>query len=170
MAQQLEDSARDDLAAGHRRTAGQKLQRASNYLAQAERMQAAGSEERIATYQHLLDIQVESFELIDPATSRVEIPFGEIRQRGRGLAGSEQRHRQDVAHEEVGRVADGAVEVEQRPARGAGRHAERGAEGGRVMCGGVAVQPHERGQRAGRHIPGPRQPALAEARQQGQFS
>ncbi|MFN8156294.1 MAG: alpha/beta hydrolase [Candidatus Nanopelagicales bacterium] len=77
VAQQLEDSAREDLAAGHRRTAGQKLQRASNYLAQAERMQAAGSEERIATYQHLLDIQVESFELIDPATTRVEIPFGD---------------------------------------------------------------------------------------------
>jgi dienelactone hydrolase len=76
VAQQLEDSAREDLAQGHRRTAGQKLQRASNYLAQAERMQAAGSEERIATYRHLLDIQVESFALIDPATTRVEVPFG----------------------------------------------------------------------------------------------
>ena len=77
VAQQLEDSAREDLAKGHRRTAGQKLQRASNYLAQAERMQAAGSEERISTYQHLLDIQAESFRLIDPATSRVEIPFAD---------------------------------------------------------------------------------------------
>lgn len=77
VAQQLEDSASEDLARGHRRNAGQKLQRASNYLAQAERMQAAGSDERISTYRHLLEIQVESFELIDPATSRVEIPFGD---------------------------------------------------------------------------------------------
>ncbi len=75
VAQQLEDSAREDIAQGHRRTAGQKLQRAANYLAQAERMQAHGSPERLETYQHLLDIQVESFELIDPATTRVEIPF-----------------------------------------------------------------------------------------------
>jgi dienelactone hydrolase len=75
VAQQLEDSAREDIAKGHRRTAGQKLQRAANYLAQAERMQAHGSPERIETYRHLLDIQVESFELIDPATTRVEIPF-----------------------------------------------------------------------------------------------
>jgi dienelactone hydrolase len=75
VAQQLEDSAREDLVKGHRRSAGQKLQRASNYLAQAERMQAAGSEERLDTYRHLLEIQVESFALIDPATTRVEIPY-----------------------------------------------------------------------------------------------
>lgn len=77
VAQQLEVSAAEDLAQGHRRTAGQKLQRAANYLAQAERMQAAGSQERIDTYRHLLDVQVASFDLIDPATTRVEIPFGD---------------------------------------------------------------------------------------------
>jgi dienelactone hydrolase len=76
VAQQLEDSARADLAEGHRRTSGQKLQRAANYLAQAERMQAAGSVQRIETYRHLLEIQVESLALVDPLTSRVEIPFG----------------------------------------------------------------------------------------------
>jgi dienelactone hydrolase len=75
VARQLEESAHDDLVLGHRRTAGQKLQRAANYLAQAERMQAAGSSERLDTYRHLLEVQVESFDLIDPATSRVEVPY-----------------------------------------------------------------------------------------------
>ena len=43
VAEDLASQAAADEAAGHRRSAGQKYQRATNYLAQAERMQSAKS-------------------------------------------------------------------------------------------------------------------------------
>lgn len=46
--------AEDAEKAGHTRTAGQLYARATNYLAQAERMQSAASTDRIATYRRLL--------------------------------------------------------------------------------------------------------------------
>jgi dipeptidyl aminopeptidase/acylaminoacyl peptidase len=64
-----------DEQAGHRRTAGQKYARATNYLIQAERMQSAHSPERPAIYQRCLDLMQKTFDLIDPATTRVAVPF-----------------------------------------------------------------------------------------------
>jgi dienelactone hydrolase len=64
-----------DEKAGHRRGAGQKFARATNYLVQAERMQSARSPERRAIYQRCLDLMAKAFELGDPATTRVEVPF-----------------------------------------------------------------------------------------------
>jgi hypothetical protein len=61
--------------AGHHRTAGQKYLRATNYLAQAERMQSARAPGRNAVYRRCLDLQQKSFDLIDPATTRVAVPF-----------------------------------------------------------------------------------------------
>ena len=75
VAEDLATRAAADEAAGHLRTAGQKYQRATNYLAQAERMQSAGSPDRRAFYQRLLDLQQKAFDLIDPDTTRVAIPF-----------------------------------------------------------------------------------------------
>jgi dipeptidyl aminopeptidase/acylaminoacyl peptidase len=75
VAEDLASQAAADEAAGHTRTAGQKYQRATNYLAQAERMQSAKSPDRRAFYQRLLDLQQKAFDLIDPATTRVAIPF-----------------------------------------------------------------------------------------------
>ncbi len=71
----LEASARADLAAGHDRSAGHKLLRATNYLTQAERMQSAHSPERKAIYQRCLDLMASTFEHLDPATTRVAVPF-----------------------------------------------------------------------------------------------
>jgi dienelactone hydrolase len=71
----LDRSARDDLARNWPRSAGQKLIRATNYLVNAERMQAAHSAERKATYQRCLAMLQEAFDLVDPATTRVEIPY-----------------------------------------------------------------------------------------------
>ncbi|MFC4069591.1 alpha/beta hydrolase family protein [Actinoplanes subglobosus] len=75
VAEDLASQAAADEAAGHPRTAGQKYQRATNYLAQAERMQSAKAPDRKAFYQRLLDLQQKAFDLIDPATTRVAIPF-----------------------------------------------------------------------------------------------
>jgi dienelactone hydrolase len=61
--------------AGHRRTAGQQYRRAANYLAQAERMQSAHAPDRNAVYRRCLDLQQRVFDLIDPATTRVAVPF-----------------------------------------------------------------------------------------------
>ena len=60
---------------GRDRTAGQQYARATNYLVQAERMQRAGSPERVHTYARCLDLLQRSFALVDPATSRVEVPY-----------------------------------------------------------------------------------------------
>jgi fermentation-respiration switch protein FrsA (DUF1100 family) len=62
---------------GHRANAGAMLARATNYLVQAERMQAAGSTERLETYRRCLDLMVRSFDLADPLTTRVEVPYGD---------------------------------------------------------------------------------------------
>jgi dipeptidyl aminopeptidase/acylaminoacyl peptidase len=75
VADQVEEQAADAEKAGHLRTAGQKYLRAAAYLCQAERMLSNSSPDRVPTYRHLLELMSRSFELIDPATTRVEIPF-----------------------------------------------------------------------------------------------
>lgn len=75
VADQLEEQAREAEKAGHLRTAGQKYFRAAGYLCQAERMLSNSSPERIPTYRHLLEVMERSFELVDPRTSRVAVPF-----------------------------------------------------------------------------------------------
>jgi dienelactone hydrolase len=75
VADQLEEQAVEAEKAGHRRTAGQKYLRAAGYVAQAERMQSVKSPTRKAVYQHCLDLMQKSFDLVDPRTSRVEVPF-----------------------------------------------------------------------------------------------
>ena len=75
VADQIEEQALEAEKAGHLRTAGQKYFRAAAYLCQAERMLSNSSPDRVPTYQHLLALMEKSFELVDPATSRVEIPF-----------------------------------------------------------------------------------------------
>ncbi|KRF25975.1 S9 family peptidase [Phycicoccus sp. Soil803] len=75
VADQVEAQARAAEDAGHVRTAGQKYFRTAAYLCQAERMLSNSSPDRIPTYQHLLEVMERSFELVDPATTRVEVPF-----------------------------------------------------------------------------------------------
>ncbi len=75
VADQVEEQAAEAEKAGHRRTAGQKYLRAAGYVCQAERMLSNASPLRIPTYQHLLDLMQKSFDLLDPATTRVSIPF-----------------------------------------------------------------------------------------------
>jgi dienelactone hydrolase len=75
IADQLEAQAAEAESAGHLRTAGQKYLRAAAYICQAERMQSASSPGRAAIYRHCLDLMAKSFDLIDPRTSRVEVPF-----------------------------------------------------------------------------------------------
>lgn len=77
MVDRLVVEADEDAAQGHTRTAGQAYARAANYLITAERMQQAGTPEREATYQRCLDLMERSFELNDPLTRRVTIPFGD---------------------------------------------------------------------------------------------
>ncbi|MBI4940299.1 MAG: prolyl oligopeptidase family serine peptidase [Actinobacteria bacterium] len=60
---------------GRYRTAGQLYFRASSYLALAERMLAASNPERIPTYRRVLHLTEKAFELYDPRTTRVEIPY-----------------------------------------------------------------------------------------------
>lgn len=75
VADQLEEQARTAEKAGHLRTAGQKYFRASVYVSQAERMQSARSTTRNTEYQRSVDLLTHSFELLDPRTSAVEIPY-----------------------------------------------------------------------------------------------
>jgi dienelactone hydrolase len=75
VADQLEEQAAEAEKAGHLRTAGQKYFRAAAYLCQAERMQSASDPNRTLVYQHCLDLMQKSFDLVDPATSRVAVPF-----------------------------------------------------------------------------------------------
>ncbi|MET7701059.1 alpha/beta fold hydrolase [Streptomyces sp. NPDC005485] len=63
------------LQAGRSRTAGQMYARAANYLVNAERMQAVGDPGRLDTYRRCLDLMQRSFDLVDPATRRVAIPY-----------------------------------------------------------------------------------------------
>lgn len=75
VADQVIEQAREAEAAGHTRSAGQKYFRGAAYLCQAERMLSNSSPDRIPTYSYLLEVMEKSFELIDPATTRVEVPF-----------------------------------------------------------------------------------------------
>ncbi len=75
VADQVADQAREAEAAGHTRTAGQKYFRSAAYVCQAERMLSSKDAERIPFYQEGLDALQKSFDLVDPATSRVAIPF-----------------------------------------------------------------------------------------------
>ena len=75
VADQVEEQAAEAEKAGHTRTAGQKYLRAAAYLCQAERMLSNSSPDRVPTYQHCLELMEKSFALIDPATTRVQIPF-----------------------------------------------------------------------------------------------
>jgi pimeloyl-ACP methyl ester carboxylesterase len=72
---QLVGQAEDAEKAGHTRTAGQLYFRASNYLAQAERMLAHSDPNRIPTYKRLLELAQKAFDLHSPSVSRVEIPY-----------------------------------------------------------------------------------------------
>ena len=73
VANDLEASAKKDEERGWIRSAGHKYFRAAAYLSQSERMQEAG-EERNVTYRHLLELMDKTFELVDPATRRMEVP------------------------------------------------------------------------------------------------
>ena len=75
IADQLQEQARADEEAGHRRTAGQKYFRAAGYVSQAERMQSAQDPARNDIYRHGMALLERSFELIDPATTRVLVPY-----------------------------------------------------------------------------------------------
>jgi dienelactone hydrolase len=75
VAEDLAAQAAAEEKAGHRRAAGQKYRRATNYLAQAERMQSARDPDRNLSYQRCLDLQQKVFDLLDPATTRVAVPF-----------------------------------------------------------------------------------------------
>ena len=72
---QLVGQAEDAEKAGHTRTAGQLYFRASNYLAQAERMLAHSDPNRVPTYQRLLEIAQKAFDTHSPRVSRVEVPY-----------------------------------------------------------------------------------------------
>jgi pimeloyl-ACP methyl ester carboxylesterase len=72
---QLVGQAEDAEKAGHTRTAGQLYFRASNYLAQAERMLAHSDPDRVPTYRRMLQLAQKAFELHSPRVSRVEIPY-----------------------------------------------------------------------------------------------
>ncbi|RHW24065.1 alpha/beta hydrolase [Nocardioides immobilis] len=75
IADQLEQQAAEAEKAGHARTAGQRYFRAAAYICQAERMQSASDPARNSIYQHCLDLMQRSFDLVDPATTRVAVPF-----------------------------------------------------------------------------------------------
>src|SRR3712207_4837205 len=72
---QLVDQAEQAEKAGHTRTAGQLWFRASNYLAQAERMLAHSDPSRVPTYRRMLEIAQRAFETHSPRVSRVAVPY-----------------------------------------------------------------------------------------------
>jgi dipeptidyl aminopeptidase/acylaminoacyl peptidase len=72
---QLVGQAEEAEKAGHTRTAGQLYSRATNYLAQAERMLAHSDPDRIPTYTRLLELAQRAFALHSPRVSRVAIPY-----------------------------------------------------------------------------------------------
>ena len=75
VADQLAEQARASEEAGHLRTAGQEWYRSGLYVCQAERMLSNSDPDRRAFYQQALDAFAKVFEIADPATSRVEVPF-----------------------------------------------------------------------------------------------
>ncbi|WP_326952893.1 alpha/beta hydrolase family protein [Amycolatopsis sp. NBC_01286] len=72
---QLVSQAEEAEKEGHRRTAGQLYARATNYLAQAERLQSASAAGRLDSYRRVLELQQKTFDLKDPGLSRVEVPY-----------------------------------------------------------------------------------------------
>jgi pimeloyl-ACP methyl ester carboxylesterase len=72
---QLVAQAEEALKSGHTRTAGQLYFRASNYLAQAERMLAHSDPAREPTYRRLLELTQTAFDLHSPRVSRVDIAY-----------------------------------------------------------------------------------------------
>jgi len=72
---QLVGQAEDAEKAGHTRTAGQLYFRASNYLAQAERMLAHSDPNRVPTYKRMLEIAQKAFDTHSPSVSRVAVPY-----------------------------------------------------------------------------------------------
>ncbi|MGY1809327.1 alpha/beta hydrolase family protein [Blastococcus sp. SYSU D00669] len=72
---QLVGQAEEAEKAGHTRTAGQLYFRASNYLAQAERMLAHSDPDRIPTYKRLLELAQKAFDTHSPSVTRVAIPY-----------------------------------------------------------------------------------------------
>ncbi|MQY27286.1 alpha/beta hydrolase family protein [Nocardia aurantia] len=75
VADRLEHQAAQSEKAGHLRTAGQEYFRASVYVAQAERMQSAKDPSRNAEYQRSVDLLLKACALIDPATTKVAVPY-----------------------------------------------------------------------------------------------
>ena len=74
MADQLCTLADEDKARG-RLSAGEKLNRAASYLITAERLQAHGSEGRVALYRRHLDLFAEGAKLSGENCERIEIPY-----------------------------------------------------------------------------------------------
>jgi dienelactone hydrolase len=75
VADQLSEQADRAAEENHLRTAGQKYFRSAVYVCQAERMLSSKDPERIPFYQQGLDAMQKSFDLVDPATTRVAITF-----------------------------------------------------------------------------------------------
>ncbi|WP_418316110.1 alpha/beta hydrolase family protein [Piscinibacter sakaiensis] len=75
MADQLCELADEDKAHGRLLSAGEKINRAASYLITAERLQAHGSEGRVALYRRHLDLFAEGVRLSGEACERVEIPY-----------------------------------------------------------------------------------------------
>jgi dienelactone hydrolase len=75
MADQLCTLADEDQASGRLLSAGEKLNRAASYLITAERLQAHGSEGRVALYRRHLDLFAEGVALSGENCERVEIPY-----------------------------------------------------------------------------------------------
>jgi dienelactone hydrolase len=75
MGEKLISLAEEDEAKGRLISAGEKLIRAANYLLTAERLQAHGSEGRLALYRRFLDMFEKGLRLSGSACRRVEIPY-----------------------------------------------------------------------------------------------
>jgi pimeloyl-ACP methyl ester carboxylesterase len=76
MGDKLVDLAQEDKARGRRYSAGEKLDRAVQYFACAERMQAHGFAPRKALYKRYVGYFQEAQELMGARSERVEIPYG----------------------------------------------------------------------------------------------
>jgi dienelactone hydrolase len=75
MADRLCELAEEDKCRGRRLSAGEKLNRAANYLITAERLQAHGAPGRVALYRRHLDLFAEGVALSGENCQRVEIPY-----------------------------------------------------------------------------------------------
>ena len=77
MADKLCELAAEDEARGRLISAGDKYGRAATYYLTAERLQAHGSEGRMALYQRFLDVFAKGTALTGENCERVEIPYGD---------------------------------------------------------------------------------------------